>query len=43
MEKLRRYATRNSLIAYIYFAGMMVAATIPLITLYILLYAVGCR
>lgn len=43
MKEFRKLAMKSTLAAYIYFATMMMATAAPLIALYILLYAVGCR
>lgn len=43
MKRIKELALRHDAIAYIYAIGAMALAVIPLISLWILLYAVGCK
>ena len=41
MKKFRKLAMEKTAAAYIYFAGMMIAAAMPMITVYLLLYLIA--
>ncbi|MEE0516923.1 MAG: hypothetical protein UC708_03475 [Anaerovoracaceae bacterium] len=41
MKKLKKLAMKNTAAAYIYFTGMTIAAAMPMITVYLLLYLIA--
>ena len=43
MKKLKKLALRYNAVAYIYAAGALLITASPIITLWLLLYGVGCR